>query len=705
MKLCCINYQPVSLYYEQGWSKERLAKYYNPDWIAEPCFIFAYNDHDWDISRTVRVIGWKTPEELLEKVESFAPDIIRCYEANQPFATFTLRIAKKLGVPSYLSLHDSRKVQIYDPELADYSVITAYNQALADRASEFFDREIEVQRNGVPANVFKIKTAYIPDWRLSSANFRIFTIGRDDPVKNIPAMTKAVQLLADTWSDYRIAHVLAGPGLENIKNIDRNLTQIGVGKTAQNVIVGFLNWANVFLQVQQVPDIGVAHMEAWMCGCPVMLAGDNNSESTKIVTPKLGTVIPMDKMEDELFIADELGTLLSRKFDREKIRAWAVDNFGVIKQQAQEAKRYRKLKDVTVVAEDLELPVKQSINSVPTSAPATSTIKKEIEIVPITPEHKDQWNHIAKHSPDAWLYHTYEWQKLLNIGWDAGVYSIGITRGDQFLATLPLNVMPGSVLLDSGFGHGGIAFDHTLVPELEERQEIFKAVLEYVFEIMKEIGINSFRVVLPPLSDNMKSNFHDLLIPNGFNDISNITYIIPLVNLQTMDAVRERYHKNMRYDIRKASKNKDLTIRRARSEADVKLYYKMHEETYKRTGVKPHPYGYFEQIWQLFCYPDYNKIFICYENETAIAADNIAFFKGRAYYSTGCSTQRGLELNANKMLQDHAINNALMNGIEFYEVGEGFENVEKTDKRYGLDMFKRRFGGEIVRYHKGIITI
>src|SRR3990172_5678591 len=106
VKIACVNYEPVSLYRNQGWSRERLQRYYNPMNVGKETSVFAYGDNDWQIAPNVKVSGFRSFRELIKKCKTFEPNVIRCYEAFSPYCYYALIIAAQLKIPSYLSLHD-----------------------------------------------------------------------------------------------------------------------------------------------------------------------------------------------------------------------------------------------------------------------------------------------------------------------------------------------------------------------------------------------------------------------------------------------------------------------------------------------------------------------------------------------------------------------------------------------------------------------
>jgi len=321
---------------QQGASLEYLDKYYNPAQVAEKVKVFAFKDADWRISPQVRVCAFRSFAELHRHVREFKPDVIRCYEAARPFSDYALRLALELRVPSYLSLHDARVRR--PANLALFTAITAYTQQIARAAEAQLGRPVETNLNGIDPQLFLPKETWQVDPQVAGARHRIVTVTREDPVKNTAVQMAATRLLSETLDS--VAHVLVGPGTEDIESDGIHL---GVGVLSQSRLAEYLNWCNVFLQVQLITDLSMAPTEALMIGRPIIVSADPSGNTHHLIDETLGVLTPVAEAGNPARIAEALRTCLQKTYDAEHIRRWAIETYAQDRLFRQQAQRYRDL--------------------------------------------------------------------------------------------------------------------------------------------------------------------------------------------------------------------------------------------------------------------------------------------------------------------------------------------------------------------------
>ncbi|MEM5782612.1 MAG: GNAT family N-acetyltransferase [Candidatus Aenigmatarchaeota archaeon] len=331
-----------------------------------------------------------------------------------------------------------------------------------------------------------------------------------------------------------------------------------------------------------------------------------------------------------------------------------------------------------------------------------------MQIVESTEKFRNEWDRVVLNSNDAWLFHLYDWQKCAEEVWGFKNHSF-IVKSDtgETLGIFPLYFKKWKIfgLLDlklfysSVMGTGGPALVSNVL--IENRKKVLDYIFKYVDRLAEEKNVDWIQVELPPLAPAnlppLRENVNPLLF-HGFKDISTTSYILWLD--KSIDELWANLDKKCRNAVRKAEK-RGVKITKAQSLSDIKEYYNIHIENYKRTGAKPHPFKYFEFIWEVFGKKGIANFFFAEHEGEKIAALNVGVFKKSAIYWTGCSRTDYLNLRPNNILQWYAIKWAKEQGCKWYEIGEAFPGTQNR-KLAGLTMFKGSFGGEIYYFYKGL---
>lgn len=309
---------------------------------------------------------------------------------------------------------------------------------------------------------------------------------------------------------------------------------------------------------------------------------------------------------------------------------------------------------------------------------------------------REKWNSFVRDNSDCWIFHTHEWQKIVNYAFLASVYSFSVIENDKIVMLVSLVKMPRYDFMDATFGTGGFAFKDGL--SIKQKEEIILFTMPAIKLLLSKLKAKGLRMQWPPLSRDGGEEAQSLTILQRFQDISTNTIIIDTT--QHREDLYKGMNATRRNEVRKAEKN-GVTITEANCLDDIKDYYRLHVDTYLKTGVYPHPYQYFEAIWNYFKPIGLCKFFLAKKDGKLIAADNIAIYKNKSLYWTACSSEESMKTGASKLLQWKIIEWAHDNGITEHEVGEVFPDAPKGDKRHGLTEFKQTFGGKLRKFHKG----
>lgn len=315
------------------------------------------------------------------------------------------------------------------------------------------------------------------------------------------------------------------------------------------------------------------------------------------------------------------------------------------------------------------------------------------------------WNRFAMRSESAWAYHTWEWQDLMSRTWDGLNLSFAVGEGGMMTGILPAFQMSANpILIDSGFGPGGFAY-----MGYSDKIEILRIILSSIRNLywnVYNVNVHDkfFRIVLQSLGSRMEEDYRQYMASGFFGDCSTQTIHVDIKG-KSPDDLMSGYSTTTRQNIRTAAKKGLVCDELDLDKSSFEIYYRMHYDTYTRTGVRPHPPEYFRNMYDLM--KPYCRLFVAFDAAgKPVSAINVAHMRGKALYSTGASSEDGLKLNASKAVQHHAMSTLAKEGFGVYEMGEVHPEAKPDDgKLYGLTRFKMSFGGNVVPFRKVICRI
>lgn len=249
------------------------------------------------------------------------------------------------------------------------------------------------------------------------------------------------------------------------------------------------------------------------------------------------------------------------------------------------------------------------------------------------------------------------------------------------------NALGGYVLMDN-IGH-------------KQSNKIIEFYRAYIDDLMKKEHISTFSASLPSLATayfpEVAPRVNPLLLWGFKNDLSQ-TYVVDLY--KNDEDILHCCSETTRQEIKKIKNNPDYMVRVAEpTQQDLDIYYKLHCETYTRTGASPHPKSYFEHIFFDVMPLGINRILFMEKNGEVIAAQNSLFYKKVGLYWTGASVGEK-DNGINKYLTYLQILHAKEIGCQYYEVGEAFPHL-RSGKLKGLNDFKKSFGGFLYPIYNG----
>jgi hypothetical protein len=329
-----------------------------------------------------------------------------------------------------------------------------------------------------------------------------------------------------------------------------------------------------------------------------------------------------------------------------------------------------------------------------------------MQIIPLTEEHREVWDKFTYDSDDAWMFHLYDWLKLTEKVWNYEPFSFLVASNQgEILAICPLFLVSrrGRYLipvryLSTGFGSANPA----LKPGLGERhqKDILSEIFRHIDTLAADLKADYFFMQTPPLAPNNRpdkiSNVNPYIF-YGLEDLPNYTSMLDLT--PDMDTIFSNMSHALRKNIKRA-RREGITVGKVKTAGEMEEYYKLHVETYERTGVTPHPFEYFELIWRYFGEKGLANIFYAEHEGEKIDFLNLASFKNGIMFWTTCSKSEKRNLRADSLVVYHIFEWAKENGYRWVDIGEVFPNADPDSKLYGIYRYKSGMGGVIYPRYK-----
>lgn len=321
---------------------------------------------------------------------------------------------------------------------------------------------------------------------------------------------------------------------------------------------------------------------------------------------------------------------------------------------------------------------------------------------PITEIGEEEWDRLVRASPDGWVFSLHGWQRLVTAvePWGFQERGFAVMEGRRLLAVMPLHWRPShGITASSGWGGSGPVIDGTL--GRNERDRVMAAALAHAEELARQDGAETIEmscwpVTVSSLANRWAVNPFEL---HGYEERSRLSQVIDLSVGE--EALWNGLSQTTRRWIRKAQ-DRGFNVRKVDWADAVDSYYQIHCETYRRTGVEPHPRTYFAGIARYNAPSGASVLFAALNDAGKPAAfHNDARLMHGAYYHTGCSHDVAQELGLNYLLMWEAIADAARSGFLWYDVGWIFPSTADSKLR-GLTDFKTRFGGEPHRAFYGV---
>lgn len=325
---------------------------------------------------------------------------------------------------------------------------------------------------------------------------------------------------------------------------------------------------------------------------------------------------------------------------------------------------------------------------------------------------ESEWDQLIVDSPDGWLYQTSAWINYA-CRWGSDSRSFAVLSGaKQLVGIFPLYredlVIRKIIRLKRLYtGMSGPVLGAAIAPK--SRQKLWKAMFGHVDDIAARERVDLLQVRLTTLAPSyLPPHRHDVnplfyvgcVSPLSFG--AEIGTVQPLTRMMYLDKPEQQLLMEMDTDCRAAvrqAERKGLCFVEGESTAALKTYFDLHQESWSRTGLVPHPYRYFEDMSDSLRSTDSLKLFFAVYEGRTVAAIMIHVFKEGAFYWGGCSSGDSLTLRPNNFLLWNVVRWAKNRGCRFFEIGQFYPHPTASLKEYNVGKFKTQFGrDELVPY-------
>jgi predicted N-acyltransferase len=296
-----------------------------------------------------------------------------------------------------------------------------------------------------------------------------------------------------------------------------------------------------------------------------------------------------------------------------------------------------------------------------------------VRVVKIDPRTDYRWEIFLKSTPASWIYYHPIWLELLAevYGYRPMHLACENARG-QLVAILPLFHQRGL--------HSGHMFRSVFTGPLARDEQSEFALLQAAVEVARAIPGGQLHLKMPP-------RVFDHPVDGLAGAAAYETYHLALparTELLRLDStIRRAVNKALRQGV---------TVRRAQSEADLRLWYDLYVQTMRRLLVLPAPYRLFELAWRRLSPHGMLRLLLAERvdaGETKLLGGILLLLCGQtvSFDSLGWR-EEDQALRVNDLLHWQTIHDACAEGLRWYDLGD----VALSNQ--GLARYKRKWGAE-----------
>ncbi len=163
---------------------------------------------------------------------------------------------------------------------------------------------------------------------------------------------------------------------------------------------------------------------------------------------------------------------------------------------------------------------------------------------------------------------------------------------------------------------------------------------------------------------------------------------------KTEEELLAAFHSKTRYNLR-LSARKGVTVRQCGKEM-LEDFTRIMKQTGDRDGFITRPRSYFETMMDAL--GDKARLYMAFWEDEPIAGTLAVQYGNKVWYLYGASSNRHRNVMPNYQLQWEMIRWALETGCDIYDFRGVSGDLSPDNPLYGLYLFKKGFGGELVEF-------
>lgn len=224
-------------------------------------------------------------------------------------------------------------------------------------------------------------------------------------------------------------------------------------------------------------------------------------------------------------------------------------------------------------------------------------------------------------------------------------------------------------------------------------KKLLKAIVEFFDKKAKKVGaLSSYIRSFLPLNQTLVRQLNYII---GHASLP-CTFILDL-SKSVEELWKGMDRKAGRWRIRKAEKS-GVTIEEAKCVKDLMDYYRICLSTCKRLRIHPPSFQTFKALWKILSNGDNVKFFMAKHGSKPIAGRIVLRWLDKMWIWHGASLKEYWRLHANELLEWNLIKWGAENGVKMLDFLGIPCKENKKHPKYGLYLYKKQFGGKLVRH-------